>query len=416
MVKTKVALFRSSLGAVSLALVLATLQILFDVPVAPFLVPSGARGVSAGELTAAYEDGVQRVTAKLNIVAYPSIIVQRDIPVEFTLSAAPDSIDECNEWILFPDYGIERRLALGDNVLRFTPEESGVFQIVCAQGRMKSSITVVESLGFPVNNAALAASASLEPVAVSALPELADASASSELAAAPALLEPVAASASSEPADTSALTEPADASIPEAPPQTVLYRRRAAPPTQPTTEAAPVFEKPEENNLSIGGWLEKQLTPQSGLEGVHEIRAWTGWVFDRDCVGITPVRHTKACNLMGSCYDSGLGIFEYVPGKAYDTYTALETFLCFDGASKELAAAFLGALPADWKNNVTVTVKGYAVNNIPASADEDLIPETNLSRVDHYLNGIHVTSIEAAFIDGISTYELPVPNVVFTQP
>ena len=391
-------IFRSSLGAVSLALVLATLQILFDVPVAPFLVPSGARGVSAGELTAAYEDGVQRVTAKLNIVAYPSIIVQRDIPVEFTLSAAPDSIDECNEWILFPDYGIERRLALGDNVLRFTPEESGVFQIVCAQGRMKSSITVVESLGFPANDAALAASAL------------------SELAGASASLEPVAVSALSERAGASASLEPVDASVPEAPPQTALYRRRAAPPTQPAAETAPAFEKPQEQNLSIGGWLEKQLTPQSGLEGAREIRTWTGWVFDRDCIGITPVRHTKACNLMGSCYDSGLGIFEYVPGKAFDTYTALETFLCFDGASKELAAAFLGALPADWKNNVTVTVKGYAVNNIPASADEDLIPETNLSRVDHYLNGIHVTSIEAAFIDGVSTYNLPDPNVVFTQP
>ena len=375
--ETKVVLFRSSLGAAALALVLATLQILFDVPVAPFLAPSGARGVSAGELTAAYEDGVQRVTAKLNIVAYPSIIVQRDIPVEFTLSAAPDSIDECNEWILLPDYGIERRLALGDNVLRFTPEEAGVFQIVCGLGRMKSSVTVVESLGFPAADEA------------------------SPLAQAPAV---------------SALPEPADAPVPEAPPQPAIYRRKAALPTQSDAEAAPVFEKPEENNLSIGGWLEKQLTPQSGLEGAREIRTWTGWVFDRDCVGITPVRHTKACNLMGSCYDSGLGIFEYVPGKAYDTYTALETFLCFDGASKELAAAFLTALPADWKNNVTVTVKGYAVNNIPASADELLIPETNLSRVDHYLNGIHVTSIEAAFIDGVSTYNLPDPNVVFTQP
>jgi hypothetical protein len=371
-------IFRSSLGAATLALALATLQILFDVPVAPFLVPSGARGVSAGELTAEYDDGVQRVTAKLNIIAYPSIIVQRGIPVEFTLSAAPDSIDECNEWILFPDYGIERRLALGDNVLRFTPEESGVFQIVCGLGIMKSSITVVESLGFPAADNEASASPELAVVCV--------------------------------------LPEPADASVPEAPPQTAIYRRKAALPTQPTAETAPVFEKPQEQNLSIGGWLEKQLTPQSGLDGAREIRTWTGWVFDRDCIGITPVRHTKACNLMGSCYDSGLGIFEYVPGKAFDTYTALETFLCFDGASKELAAAFLTALPADWKNNVTVTVKGYAVNNIPASADELLIPETNLSRVDHYLNGIHVTSIEAAFIDGVSTYNLPDPNVVFTQP
>jgi hypothetical protein len=364
-------IFRSSLGAAALALVIATLQILFDVPVAPFLVPSGARGLSAGDLKAEYGGGVQRITAKLNIVAYPSIIVQRGIPVEFTLSAGPDSIDECNEWILFPGYGIERRLVPGDNVLCFTPEESGVFQFVCGLGRMKSSVTVVESLGFPVNH---------------------------------------------EPPATPALPEPVDTPLAEAPPQAAIYRRKAALPTQPDAEAAPVFEKPEENNLGIGGWLEKQLTPQSGLEGLHEIRSWTGWVFDRDCAGITPVRHTKACNLMGSCYDSGLGIFEYVPGKAYDTYTALETFLCFDGASKELAAAFLSALPADWKNNVTVTVKGYAVNNIPASADELLIPETNLSRVDHYLNGIHLTSIEAAFIDGVSTYDLPVPNIVLTQP
>jgi hypothetical protein len=357
-------IFRSGLGAAALALVLATLQILFDVPVAPFLTPlgapSGARGVSAGELRAAYDGGVQRVRANLNIVAYPSIIVQRGIPVEFTLSAVPDSIDECNEWILFPDYGIERRLVPGDNVLRFTPGESGVFQFVCGLGRMKSSVTVVESLGFPaVNNG------------------------------------------------------PPDTSVSEAPQEPAIYRRKATLPTQP--DAAPVFEKPEEQNQSLGGWLEKQLTP-GGVEGVHEIRAWTGWVFDRDCIGITPVRHTKACNLMGSCYDSGLGIFEYVPGKAFDTYTALETFLCFDGASKELAAAFLTALPANWKNNVTVTVKGYAVNNIPASADELLIPETNLSRVDHYLNGIHVTSIEAAFIAGVSTYTLPDPNVVLTQP
>jgi hypothetical protein len=372
-------IFRAAVTVSALALAIATAQILFDVPLAPFLVPEGARGAGAAELTARYEGGVQRVTAKLNIIAYPSIIVQRGIPVEFTLSAAPSGIDECNEWILLPDYGIERRLAAGDNLLRFTPEESGVFQIVCGLGRMKSSVTVVESLGF-----------------------LADAAPAPEPSASPL---------------------PADTTLPETPPETpkeaAVYRRKVTLPSrtaQPDGDAAPVFEKPEDAGPGLGGWLEKQLTPQSGREGAHEIRAWTGWIFDRDCVGITPVRHTKACNLMGSCYDSGLGIFEYVPGKAFDTYTALETFLCFDGASKELAAAFLTALPAAWKNNVTVTVKGYAVNNIPASAEELLIPETNLSLVDHYLHGIHVTSIEAAFIDGVSTHALPDPNIALTQP
>ena len=267
-----------------LALIISTLQILFDVPVAPFLVPSGAGNVARTELAAKYDDGVQLV------------------------SAAPE---EANE------------------------------------------------------------------------------------------LETTAAPETAVPAETSeakTTAAPAETSTPS-----------------PDVNKSPVFEK-EEKEASLGGWLEGELQPNAGAEGVKEIRTWTGWIFDRDCVGINPVKHTKACNLMGSCFDSGLGIFEYIPGKAYDTYTAVETFLAFDGASKELAAAFLKALPREWKNNVTVTVTGYAVNNIPAAADEALIPETDLSRVDHYLNGIHITSIEAAYIDGLSTNPLPELNVVFTQP
>ena len=363
--------FRVSSGLVILALIIATLQILFDVPVAPFLVPSGAGSAAGAELTA----------------SYPSLIVQRGIPVEFTLSAVSKNIDECNEWILIPDYGIKQKLIEGDNVLRFTPDESGVFQIVCGMGRMKSTVTVVESLGF---NTQISDAPSSSAVLTSSVPE-----------------DTTTPQISSPPV-TSALPE--SSSLPEtAGPQSETSA------SKPEESTAPVYVKPDDDR-SLGGWLEGELQPSAGAEGVKEIRTWTGWIFDRDCVGISPVKHTKACNLMGSCYDSGLGIFEYVPGKAFDSYTAVETFLCFDGASKELAVAFLKALPVDWKNNITVTVTGYAVNNIPAAADEALVPETDLSRVDHYLNGIHITSIEAAYIDGLSTNPLPEPNVVFSQP
>ena len=132
-----------------------------------------------------------------------------------------------------------------------------------------------------------------------------------------------------------------DTPVSEAPQQTVLYRRKV---TLPADEAAagdiPVFEKNEEQNQSLGGWLEKQLMPQSGLEGLHEIRAWTGWVFDRDCVGITPVRHTKACNLMGSCYDSGLGIFEYVPAKPLMPIPRLKPFYALTAPARSLPPRF----------------------------------------------------------------------------
>jgi hypothetical protein len=361
----KRSLFHGLSGLVVLALIIATLQILFDVPVAPFLVPGNGK---AGEtLVAVYDDGVQRAVCNLSYTAYPSLIVQRGIPAEFILNAKAKNIDECNEYLSFPDFGIKNfRLIPGTNVIRFMPEESGVFNFNCHLNAMKSTITVVESLGF--NN--------VQP-------------------------------------PTAAQSKKTSAPEPDASSEASHHR----PLQQNETPAqAPVFEKPDSGVTGIGGWLEKQLTPSSGAEGVHAIRSWTGWIFDRDCVGMSPVRHTKACNLMGGCFDSGLGIFEYVQGKEYDTYTAIDTFLCFDGASKELAAAFLKALPAEWKNNITVTVSGYAVNNIPASQDETLVPETDLSRVDHYLNGIHVTSISPAFIEGVSSNPMPEPNVVFTQP
>jgi len=369
-------IFRLSLGAITLALIFATLQILFDIPVAPFLLPAGA-GTLKAEITAKYDDGVQYVSAQLNTVAYPSLIVQRGIPVEFKLVAAPKNIDKCNEWILLPEYNIEKMLLPGDNLLRFTPDRSGVFQIVCGMSRMKSTVTVVENLGFSVIDTEAAQTPTYRRHTVT---------------------------------PTQQIISNAAPNFEEQPISQITSN------TVSNSEETPLFEKPDNGGAGLGGWLERQLMPQSGADGVHEIRIWTGWLFDRCCVGISPVLHTKACNLMGGCYESGIGIFEYVPGKAFDTYTAIDTFLCFDGASKELAVAFLKALPEDWKNNVTVTVKGYAINNIPASTDELLVPETDLSRVDHYLNGIHVTSIEATYIYGISTYKIPVPNIAFTQP
>ena len=259
-------------------------------------------------------------------------------------------------------------------------------------GNVKSTITVVESLGFG-------------PIATAQ---------TSEEAPAPLVAEKTPEEAPDPTPDVAIAPYRRGQIAPELVPAPAL---RPDPPSEASAASeTPVFEKEADDPANVGDWLENQLIPGANDAGAREIRTWTGWIFDRDCVGIDPVRHTKLCNLMGSCYDSGLGMFEYVPGKAFDAYTAVETFLCFDGASKELCAAFLYALPDEWKNNVTVKVSGYAVDNIPAAADELLIPESDPSRVTHYLSGIHVTKLEAAYIDGLSTNPLPEPNIVFSQP
>jgi hypothetical protein len=387
--------FRSVLGAIVLGLVLSTLQILFEIPVAPFLAP---KVTTQGALhTAQWSDGAQTATGKIGKDTYPSLIVQRGVPVEFTLTAAPGVLNDCNEKLRFAEFDIEQLLVPGDNVLHFTPEESGVFAFSCWMDTIKGSVTVVESLGFPSGDSPNAPDTPDAPAASDVTPEASNTSPAEESAA-----------------QTEQSETPVEAPT-EAPRKPTMPGMRGQFIPPPQIDSEPVFEKPDDD-ASLGGWLEDRLVPDENTAGSKEIRTWTGWMFDRDCVGISPVKHTKMCNLMGSCYDSGLGMFEYVPGKAFDSYTAIDTFQTFDGASKELAAAFLYALPADWKNNVTITVSGYAVNNIPAADDELLIPETDLSRVTHYLNGIHITEIRAAFIDGISTYTLPEPNIAFTQP
>ena len=350
-------IFRIGLGVVAAAIVLTSLQVLFKVPVfnvfratADLINCCVVDGSLRLDVTADYKDQVQKATGDVTISSYPALTVQRGIPVEFTLYVEPAEIDAANEFVSFPDFGIsDLCLMPGENIVRFTPEESGVFYYFSRSGSISNVIMVVESLGFPVP----AASVNASPGAGTSheMPEM----------------------------------QPHDIGGGEA-------------------------------TGSLGGWIEQQLMPTGGAEGIHEIISFTGWIFDRDCIGIDPVKHTKACNLMGKCYDSGLGVFEYIPGKELDSYTAIDAFLVFDGASKELATAFLRSLPEDFRDNVTVTVKGYAVNNIPASADELLVPETDNSRVDHYLTGIHAVSIEVAYIDGISTNPLPEPNTALTQP
>jgi hypothetical protein len=378
--------FRLALLFSVIALTIATLQILFDIPVAPFLVPHSQE---QGALhTAQWSDGTQIAIGKIGANTYPSLVAQQGVPVEFTLTAESGVLNSCNEKLIFSEFGIEIQLVPGENVLAFTPTESGVFPFSCWMGTIKGSVTVVEDLGFPSDGTQPDSYASKIGSSVNiALPT--PIQQSSEI-----LAHPTSAQQSTESlAPTTGISSAPSSGIND----------------------EPVYEKPNGSD-SLGGWLEGQLLPDESTAGSKEIRTWTGWLFDRDCVGISPVKHTKNCNLMGSCFDSGLGMFEYVPGKAFDGYTALDTFQTFDGASKELAVAFLNALPATCKNNVTIEVSGYAVNNIPASDDELLIPETDLSHVSHYLSGIHITEIKMAFIDGISTNLLPQPNIVFTQP
>lgn len=107
---------------------------------------------SDGEATVAtIEDGVQIVITGLSSGRYEPIIVQKGIPVKWTIQAETGDINGCNNSIIIQKYKIKKDLQVGDNVIEFTPTESGTVPFSCWMGMIRSKITVVDDL----NNVAL---------------------------------------------------------------------------------------------------------------------------------------------------------------------------------------------------------------------------------------------------------------------
>jgi hypothetical protein len=102
---------------------------------------------------------VQTVTTRLSPGRYEPITVQKGIPVKWTIRAEQGDINGCNNSIIIPKYGKEIDLKNGDNLIEFTPDESGTVPFSCWMGMIRSSITVVDD----INKAADATSAPQSP-------------------------------------------------------------------------------------------------------------------------------------------------------------------------------------------------------------------------------------------------------------
>lgn len=92
----------------------------------------------------AQEEGVQIVSSALSPGRYPAIAVQAGIPVKWVIDAPEGSINGCNNRIFIPEYGIEHTFQPGENIIEFTPAETGTFPYSCWMGMIRSAITVTE--------------------------------------------------------------------------------------------------------------------------------------------------------------------------------------------------------------------------------------------------------------------------------
>ncbi len=100
---------------------------------------------------AVVDNGVQVVRSKITSGSYEPIVVQKGIPVKWTIQADDGTINGCNNSIIIPKLKIQKRLATGDNVIEFTPTDSTTIAFSCWMGMIRSKITVVDDLGDTEN-------------------------------------------------------------------------------------------------------------------------------------------------------------------------------------------------------------------------------------------------------------------------
>lgn len=98
-------------------------------------------------VSAETKDGVQVVNSTLSPGRYPDITVQAGMPVKWIIDASQGSINGCNNEMIIREYSINHKFTEGENIIEFTPMETGTFQYTCWMGMIRGSITVAEGDG-----------------------------------------------------------------------------------------------------------------------------------------------------------------------------------------------------------------------------------------------------------------------------
>jgi hypothetical protein len=95
--------------------------------------------------TAVIEDGVQVIRSVLAPRSYPDLTVQAGLPVRWIITADETSLNGCNNAISIPALDIYQRLAVGENIIEFMPDKTGVIFYSCWMGMISATIMVTEA-------------------------------------------------------------------------------------------------------------------------------------------------------------------------------------------------------------------------------------------------------------------------------
>jgi hypothetical protein len=92
--------------------------------------------------TADVKGSYQEVTTTLESGRYQPITVYSGIPLKWTIIADKSNLNGCNNEIIIPEYGLQKKLQPGENIIEFTPSNTGTITYTCWMGMISSKITV----------------------------------------------------------------------------------------------------------------------------------------------------------------------------------------------------------------------------------------------------------------------------------
>ncbi|MFH0979332.1 MAG: sulfite exporter TauE/SafE family protein [Candidatus Roizmanbacteria bacterium] len=112
---------------------------LYGININPFI-----NNGSGGGMSATSENGVQTINMKVVTSGYvPNyFVVKKGIPVKWKIQG--ENVFGCQAYFVVPKLGVQRTLEQGENLIEFTPTETGFINFSCGMGMYRGRIEVIE--------------------------------------------------------------------------------------------------------------------------------------------------------------------------------------------------------------------------------------------------------------------------------
>src|SRR3989344_1876038 len=108
---------------------------------------SFAKNISGDIQNTVIKNDEQLIRMDQNTTGYSpdSFTVKQNIPVKWIITGKDQS--SCSNSLIMTAFGIKKGLKLGENIITFTPKETGQFKFSCIMGMYRGTITVIENRG-----------------------------------------------------------------------------------------------------------------------------------------------------------------------------------------------------------------------------------------------------------------------------